>query len=321
MSNQLKLINHTKIFEHHSFVESYLKIQEPDCILYSMEGTQFNIHKEILYLTRFMMKILQSANETCCKKVEIFCPCSENELETIVNFLYNGVVSYDLKDDVTEFTNKLAETFGFSEDLFSVENIKKPKPVRIKFEKKYESNHDLKTKPLSSNDIQNLTETDPLIISFNPMNSNSTVAAFNSDPIENGEAEIIPFNPENSDMEHIDFISNFSDDGTVISNESASNDTKFDFKKPHACKICDSRFSTKTHLRNHTLSIHEKKKPYKCSSCHYRSSFKVEPVIKLSSSEVTYLTWKANKILYFRSKCKSDLEFQTLLVVKNVVMR
>merc|ERR1719369_1956672 len=40
------------------------------------------------------------------------------------------------------------------------------------------------------------------------------------------------------------------------------------------CYICKVKFKTTTRLKNHILSVHEKRKPYKCSSCHYRSSLK-----------------------------------------------
>ena len=72
MVNQLKLINDAKFFEHESFTESFLKHREADCILYSEEGTRFNIHKEIFYQTKFMRNIFVSAADASQMDLEIF---------------------------------------------------------------------------------------------------------------------------------------------------------------------------------------------------------------------------------------------------------
>ena len=76
------------IFEDYTNIESYLKSKETDCILYSNNGVEFNIHKEVLYQTKFMQNILLSAYHNCCGTIEIICPCSEAELDYMVNFLY-----------------------------------------------------------------------------------------------------------------------------------------------------------------------------------------------------------------------------------------
>jgi len=44
-------------------------------------------------------------------------------------------------------------------------------------------------------------------------------------------------------------------------------DSIHDGKKPHKCSICDQSFSQKGHLKEHTDSVHEGKKPHKCSIC------------------------------------------------------
>ena len=79
---------HDRFFEDGNGIELFLKNKESDCILYSTEGVKFNIHKEILYQTKFLQNILQSAQNTCCRPIEIICPCSETDLNFIVNFLY-----------------------------------------------------------------------------------------------------------------------------------------------------------------------------------------------------------------------------------------
>jgi hypothetical protein len=82
------LKQYPRFFEEDTNMESFLKNDETDCILYSKNGVKFNIHKEILYQTKFMQNILLSAHNACCGTIEIICPCSETELDCIVNFLY-----------------------------------------------------------------------------------------------------------------------------------------------------------------------------------------------------------------------------------------
>ena len=52
-------------------------------------------------------------------------------------------------------------------------------------------------------------------------------------------------------------------------------DVKKHIDKVHEgkCNICQAVFKTTKNLKNHVFSVHEKRKPYKCSSCHYRSTF------------------------------------------------
>ena len=69
-------------------IELFFKSEESDCVLYSTEGVKFNIHKEILYQTKFLQNILKGAHNTCCRPIEMICPCSETDLNIIVNFLY-----------------------------------------------------------------------------------------------------------------------------------------------------------------------------------------------------------------------------------------
>ena len=44
-------------------------------------------------------------------------------------------------------------------------------------------------------------------------------------------------------------------------------DTVHEGKKPYKCSLCDNSFSQKSNLKMHIDSVHEGKKPYKCSLC------------------------------------------------------
>ena len=99
-----------------------VRYKEADCILYSKEGIKFNVHKEMLYQTTLMKNILIGGYSQCCQMIEIFCPCPETELESILNFLYNGSISCFKDTDVATILRNLTKIFGFPGKLFSVED-------------------------------------------------------------------------------------------------------------------------------------------------------------------------------------------------------
>ena len=103
------LRNPIQLFDYNDLQESLFKLKEPDCILYSEDGTKINIHKEILCQTKFMQNILFSAKNSCCRSIEIFCPCSAQELEDLVKFLYNGKISYNADIDSAKILDNLTK--------------------------------------------------------------------------------------------------------------------------------------------------------------------------------------------------------------------
>merc|ERR1712156_604850 len=74
---------------------SYFKQTQPDCILYSQDDCKVLVHKELLYQTKYMRSMIQSAADVIySSSLEIMCPnLSSSELEAIVQFLYCGKIS------------------------------------------------------------------------------------------------------------------------------------------------------------------------------------------------------------------------------------
>ena len=107
--NQIPLIT--------DYLGRYLRWKSEDCILYSVEGVDFKIHKEIFIQTDFMREILFSAKDHCCEKIEIFCPCSTEELNYLVYFLYNGEIYCDENKDATQIIQNLSKVLGFPDNL------------------------------------------------------------------------------------------------------------------------------------------------------------------------------------------------------------
>ena len=107
--------NHALTFG--SSIKSFLKAKPKECCLYSEDGSQFKIHKEILGQSSFLRKILDSAKDSCCVVVDIFFPCSHKELGLIVKFLYTGKIVSDDVDDLSKTIENLKEILGFSNEL------------------------------------------------------------------------------------------------------------------------------------------------------------------------------------------------------------
>ena len=84
------LINQQHTFNIEDYMDSYVEKKVKDCILYSEDGSEFKIHKELFGQTKFMRQILTSAQGQCCSMIEIFCPCSKEDLRQLVHFLYDG---------------------------------------------------------------------------------------------------------------------------------------------------------------------------------------------------------------------------------------
>ena len=116
------LKNDEQNFNHQDFKDFLTKNKETDCILFSQERTKFTIHKEVLFPTRLMRNILKSASGMDNKELEIFCPCSEYELESIVDFLYEGQISCQKVNDIANIQDNLIKIFSFPERLLSVED-------------------------------------------------------------------------------------------------------------------------------------------------------------------------------------------------------
>ena len=125
------------------YFESYFKNKSPDCTLYSEDGGHFRIHKEIFGQTEFMREILNTTNEHCCGTIEIFCPCSKEDLDHIVQFLYSGNVTLIDKNEPVKvvenlmtINENLSKIFGFPKN-FCLHHQKKTvqnyniKPSRI----------------------------------------------------------------------------------------------------------------------------------------------------------------------------------------------
>ena len=108
----------SQVFDADNLEASLFRIKQADCILYSEDGKMFKIHKEILCQTKLMQNILLSSKNFCCENIEVFCPCSSEDLEYIVKFLYSGKISSNKDIDITKIKTVLTKIFGYSEEIY-----------------------------------------------------------------------------------------------------------------------------------------------------------------------------------------------------------
>ena len=114
-TRQFKFRDQIASFEN--YWDVYLKHKPRDCILYSADGTKFRVHKEMLGQTDFLRKILSSTNEHCCGTIEVLCPCSKEELSSLVNFLYDGEIHCEEESESLKIIENLQNIFGFQRNL------------------------------------------------------------------------------------------------------------------------------------------------------------------------------------------------------------
>ena len=124
----VKLVDKTNVAKSDD-IETFLSNKENDCILYSEEGIEFNIHKEILGQTDFLRNILSSSKDGCCKTMYVFCPCPKLELDHMVHFLYTGTISCESEIELMKIQENLNKILGFSEKMFLSDNYKEVKEV------------------------------------------------------------------------------------------------------------------------------------------------------------------------------------------------
>ena len=99
-------------------MDSYFKHMPPDCSLFSEDFSEFPVHKELFYQTKFMCQMIENSILDDYK-IAIFCPSlAKEELEKLVKFLYKGKV--DCSDQTIAFQvfTNLTQLFGFSSKGF-----------------------------------------------------------------------------------------------------------------------------------------------------------------------------------------------------------
>ena len=224
----VKLVNESPLFSmDQEFMNLFYSNKPTDCNLYSEDGNQFKIHREILSQTELMQNLLTSVKESCCQPLEIICPCSKIELSYVVKFLYEGKLKCDSSFNCSNILKILAKVFGFPEKFLH------------EWQEEFEITENVFVQPNSESDINNTNIFDGDFDIKNEVDLN---------PIEEDLIHpiIIPLKPKKFNSSDIKQTSQ----GV----------------KPFKCEICNAGFMKKINMKRH-IKVHEKAKPYNCGTC------------------------------------------------------
>merc|ERR1712050_586994 len=93
-------------------------MQPPDCSLFSEDGHEIQLHKELLFQTKFLRIILDSAEHNCCEKLSISCDSLSSEvLDHLVKFFYCGEIVCSDKVKIDQIVTNLTTVFGFPKSM------------------------------------------------------------------------------------------------------------------------------------------------------------------------------------------------------------
>ena len=244
----LKLVNESPLFAmDQEFMNLFYKKKPTDCILYSEDGIQFKVHKEIFSQTEFMQNILTSAKEFCCQTLEIICPCSKVELAYVVKFLYEGQLKCDLSFDFANILKILSKVFGF------------PKKFLDDWQEEFEITQEVF-------DQQNNENTKIFDADFDKKNEDDSIEEELSNPI------VIPLKPKKFKSVNVKQRSRSVHDKNSTNKKFRTSDNlkihevTHTRERPFSCNICFRRFYEKSKLKRHQL-IHEGEKAYPCNYC------------------------------------------------------
>jgi len=180
----LRLTNPDYIETIDNHLDVYLKNKPPDCILYSDDGGDIKIHKELFGQTNFLREILSSVKEQCCRTFEILCPCTKKELGYLVSFLYDGEMNFENVDEFIRIQENLVKVFGFSEDLILID----PNQESVVDEKNIDIEEELLKLDSCIEEATKIEEIAP--DNLEEDDSNKTLIEKNLDPEYSGKSEM-----------------------------------------------------------------------------------------------------------------------------------
>lgn len=310
-------INHITAIEN--TLDSYFKKKQKDCILYSQDGAEIKIHKEVFGQTQFMRNILRSAKEDCCSTVEIICPCSKEILEHLVNFLYDGEIHCSDESESEKILQNLCDIFGFPKNL-------EKRCKRVRNTNDSDINQDFKIKDYNK----------AIILPVFENNEKSGHHVEESDLEVNRHVKIqiteysanekrkgwIPYDcnickkqfSKSHFVQHM--LSEHHHEKKFIQNAESDHE-KNEKENANGCKICGKTFPTKYFVDKHVLSDHHGKK-VKILKCHIcQKGFITKKSLKkhkiLVHGEENVLRKKCQIGKHKCNQCKESFEYKWVL--------
>jgi len=296
----------------------------------------------VLYPSKLISNILRDVNHVCCKTIEIFCPCSKDEMESIVKFLYTGTISYQEYNDVNQYIYNITKMFGFPDKSFSVEYCSTPNEKTkqsVKVPKKQYNKVAGKDKIITKTDELQNCEKDPLsfdsIVNESEFNSEAFIVPLKSkrqfentvdnfktkefnknNDIFSDKKSTLKFNLTKKEFEN----QTISDQAIIVCDDNmqySSNDRDKNFKnkdhfkdeqKQFLCRICNESFKFEIALIKHTATVHKGKMQYECKICNRKFNQKgtlKEHSLLPHSYQCNYCEKKFNKKSQLNKHCST----------------
>ena len=249
--SQFTFTDHIASFEN--YIDLYFKNKSRDCILYSKDGSKFKVHKELFGQTNFLRKILSSTNERCCGTIEVFCPCSKDELNHLVNFLYDGEIHCEEEFDSLKILENLNKIFGFSKHLamkMPNNSISEVFPILIVTE----------LVAITEETFENMSSENERIHTAENLYSCKTCNKCFNQLSTLKRHELFHTDEKSYSCRYCSKV--FKD----LSNKKKHQLTHSG-EKPYSCTYCSKTFSQKVHKGSHER-IHTGEKPYFCKTCN-----------------------------------------------------
>ena len=258
-------------------IDSYFDSKKPDCSLFSEDGFEFTVHKELLFQTKFMREVIKSS-DCCCCKIEIFFPSlAREELEIMTSFLCNGEITYSDQSVVTKVFSNLTKLFGFPKSMTfkKTSGLVKEKVTNENYDYECE---DTENEPDYNPDIEARFDESEILKAYNKRNElqNELLKSLVD------ECEINEFNNE-QEIETIQECSKVMPKNSFKPLCKSNNDkcmsetSKVELEEPPdlpiplKCSKCKYKsFSTQSELDKHITLFHEGKSKncFECDHCH-----------------------------------------------------
>ena len=253
---QFKFGDQISSFEN--YLDFYLKHKSTDCILYSEDGSKFKVHKELFGQTDFLREILSSTKEHCCGTIEVFCPCSKEELSHLVNFLYDGEIHCEGESDSLNIIKNLQKIFGFPRNL--------------------DLNYPNESFSTSVNNIEAMTTTEEFYenILDDPNAEQIVIIPIRSRDVTDKLVSSDQVKGDNILDNDRKKVSDKKKKSKKISQKKDKGSSMKIYPQKFNCNDCGASFIGKNPLKRHINAVHLKLKPYECDQCNMSFAQKVQ---------------------------------------------
>ena len=274
-----------QIVSFEDYMDTYLKNKSTDCILYSEDGSKFKVHKELFGQTDFLRKILSSTKDHCCGIIEVICPCSKDELRSLVNFLYDGEIHCKKESESLKIIENLQNVFGFQRNLDFKHGSDEIETIAQTDAEKKSKARNVQKKSKCDKVFENIHE-DPnaekiVIIPLRSKDLSGKLVTSGQGKedyvLHNGEKKSKKISSKGSSMKKYpkQFNCNNCAASFILKSKLQRHINAVHLNlKPYECDHCQMSFAQKSDIQKHINAVHLKLKPFECDQCQKSFSLK-----------------------------------------------